>query len=63
MRAVLMQDGRHIAQESSKYIPAEANYSPTDQELLAVIPAAKRWQHLIEALSNEKVTLMMDHHL
>lgn len=60
--AVLMQDGRPIAYESRKYIPAEANYHPTDQELLAIIHAAKTWRYVIEGLPKEKVTLVTDHH-
>lgn len=45
---VLLQDGRPIAFESRKLIPAEAHYSPTELEMLAVVHCCKVWRCYIE---------------
>ena len=62
--AVLMQNGRPIAYESRKYIriPAESRYHTTDQELLAIVEAVKKWRYVIEGLPKEQVRLVTDHH-
>ena len=39
--AVLMQDDHPIAYTSSKFIPAEINYTIGDQELLAVLKLSR----------------------
>jgi hypothetical protein len=41
---VLLQNGKPIAYESRKLLPAERNYTTTEQELLAVV-------HALEALA------------
>lgn len=46
--AVLMQDGRPVAYESRKLIPAERNYTTTEQELLGVVHALKTWRCYLE---------------
>ena len=42
--AVLMQEGRPVAYESRKMIPAELNYTVTEQECLATVHAMKVWR-------------------
>ena len=59
--AVLMQDEHPIAYESRKFIPAEANYTVTEQELLAIIHALKTWRYLLEGLPKEQLTIVTDH--
>ena len=46
--AVLIQDGRPVAYESRKLIPAEINYSATEKEMLASIHALKVWRCYLE---------------
>jgi hypothetical protein len=46
--AVLLQDGKPLAYESRKLIPAERNYTTTEQELLAVVHALKTWRCYLE---------------
>ncbi|HEY9805774.1 MAG TPA: RNase H-like domain-containing protein, partial [Candidatus Obscuribacterales bacterium] len=46
--AVLEQDGRPVAFESRKLIPAERNYHATDRELLAVVHALRVWRCYLE---------------
>ncbi len=41
---VLQQDGHPIAFTSKKYLPAERNYTTTEQELLGVVHALKEWR-------------------
>jgi hypothetical protein len=48
MGAILEQDGRPIAYESRKFSPAEANYTTTDRELMAVIHALTVWRCYLE---------------
>jgi hypothetical protein len=45
---VLLQDGRPIAFESRKLIPAERNYSPTELEMLAIVYCCQKWRVYIE---------------
>ena len=42
--AVLLQDGRPVAYTSSKFAPAEKNYTTGEQELLGVVNAFKEWR-------------------
>ena len=56
--AVLVQEGRPIAFESRKYIPAERNYPVTEQELLGVVHALKVWRCYLEG---SKFTVITDH--
>ena len=46
--AVLLQDGQPIAFESRQMLPAEQNYSVTEQELLACVHALKIWRSYLE---------------
>lgn len=56
--AVLMQDGKPLAYTSKRFIPAERNYSTTDQEFLGVIRALTEWRCYLEG---SQVTLITDH--
>ena len=56
--AVLLQNGHPICYASRKFIPAELNYSVTDQEALASIHAVKIWRCYLEGT---KFTLVTDH--
>ena len=56
--AVLMQNGRPCAFESKKMLPAERNYTATEQEMLAVIHALKIWRCYLEGV---KFTMVTDH--
>jgi hypothetical protein len=42
--AVLSQDGRPVAFKSRKLLPAEKNYTVTEQEMLGVVHALKTWR-------------------
>ena len=57
--AVLMQDSHPVCYASRKFIPAELNYSVTDQEALASIHAIQLWQCYLEGT---KFKLVMDHY-
>ena len=46
--AVLMQNGRPLAYESRRLIPAVVNYTTGEQELLAVVHACKTWRCYLE---------------
>ena len=46
--AVLLQDGQPLAFESRQMLPAEQNYSVTEQELLACVHALKIWRCYLE---------------
>ncbi len=46
--AILIQDGKPIAYESRRMIPAERNYHTTDKELLAVVHALQVWRCYLE---------------
>ena len=59
--AVLMQEGRPVAYESRKMIPAELNYTVTEQECLATVHAMKVWRCYLEGLSKDMLTLVTDH--
>ncbi len=56
--ALLMQEGRPVAFESRKLIPAEVNYSTTEQELLAVVHALGTWRCYLEGV---EFTVITDH--
>ena len=56
--AVLMQDNKPVAYTSSKFIPAERNYTTGEQELLGVFKALKEWRCYLEG---SKTTLVTDH--
>ena len=57
--AVLLQEGHPIAYASKKMIPAELNYSTTEQELLASVFAVQLWRCYLEG---SKFWLVMDHY-
>jgi len=56
--AVLLQEGRPIAYESRKLIPAEVRYTTGEQELLAVVHALKVWRCYLEG---PLFTVITDH--
>jgi transposase InsO family protein len=45
---VLIQEGKPVAYCGRKLIPAEVNYSTTEQELLAIVYATQQWRHYLE---------------
>ena len=55
----LQQDGSPIAFESRKLLPAEQNYTTTEQELLGVVHALKVWRCYLEG--EEEFTVYTDH--
>ena len=57
--AILTQNGRPIAYFSSKFSPAERNYTTTEQEMLGIIKALKEWRCYLEGC--EGLTLVTDH--
>ena len=59
--AVLMQEGRPCAFESRGYNDAEANYTVTEQEQLAVVHAMKAWRYLLEGIPQNNLQLVTDH--
>ena len=59
--AVLFQGGHPCAYDSHKFGPAERNYAPGDQELLAVIRALSTWRCFLEG-AKVRFTLVTDHH-
>ena len=56
--AVLLQEGRPVAFESRRLIPAEVNYLTTEQELLAVVHALQTWRCYLEGV---EFTVVTDH--
>ena len=54
--AVLMQSDRVIAYTSSKFIPAERNYTTGEQELLGVVKAMQEWRCYLEGADSVLVT-------
>ena len=56
--AVLTQGGKPIAYISTKFSPAEKNWSTTEQELYAVINALKNWRCYLEGVP---FTVVTDH--
>ena len=59
--AVLLQDHRPVSFVSRKMIPAELNYTTTEQECLAVIHALKVWRCYLEGQPKERLTIITDH--
>lgn len=59
--AVLLQDGHPVAYTSRRLIPAEINYTTTEQELLAVVHALTTWRCYLEGASHD-FTIVSDHH-
>ena len=57
--AVLMQDGKPVAYESRRLIPAETRYTTTEQEMLAVVHALKMWRCFLEG--GARFTIKTDH--
>jgi hypothetical protein len=55
---MLMQNGRPIAFESRKLIPAELRYSATELEMLAVVYCIEKWRCYVEG---REVQLYTDH--
>lgn len=56
--AVLMQNGKPVAYYSKKFIPAEVNYTTTEQEMLAVVNALQEFRCYVEGV---EFTLITDH--
>ena len=56
--AVLLQEGKVVAYTSKKFIPAEKNYTTTEQELLGVVNALGEWRCYFGA---SDLTLVTDH--
>lgn len=54
--AVLLQQGRPVAFESTKLSSAERNYTTGEQELLAVVYAMRTWRCYLEGLEFTMVT-------
>ena len=54
--ALLMQNKRVIAYTSSKFSPAEKNYTTGEQELLGVIKAMQEWRCYVEGAESVLVT-------
>ena len=54
--AVLTQDDKPIAYESSKFSPAERNWSTGEQELWAVIHALQTWRCYLEGVPFKVIT-------
>ena len=54
-----MQDNKPVAYTSSKFIPAEHNYTTGEQELLGVFKALKEWRCYLEG---SKTTYNPNHH-
>ena len=61
--AALMQDHgsglQPVAFFSKKMLPAEMNYAPHEQELLAVVKACKHWRHYLH--SDQPFIVLADH--
>ena len=57
--AILVQAGRPVAYYSSKFSPAEVNYTTSEQEMLAVIKALKEWRCYLEGCKG--LTVVTDH--
>ena len=57
--AVLQQEGRPVAFASRRMTPAERNYHPGEQELLAAIFALQQWRCYLEGAD---FVLVTDHH-
>jgi hypothetical protein len=53
---VLMQEGRPIAYTSSKFSPAERNYTTFDQEMLALVHACAKWRCYLHGRPFQLVT-------
>ena len=58
---VLLQDGRPLAFESRKMIPAELNHTVSEKECLPTVHAMKVWRCYLEGISKGKLTLVTDH--
>lgn len=54
--AVLTQEGKPIAYESSKFSPAERNWTTGEQELWAVIHALQTWRCYLEGVPFKVIT-------
>ncbi len=59
--AVLMQEGHPVAFGSRKMIPAELNYTTSEQECLATVYAMQKWRCYLEGLDEDQITLVTDH--
>ena len=57
--AILQQDGGPVAFESRKLLPAEQNYTTTEQELLAVVQSLKIWRCYLKG--EEEFTMFTVH--
>ena len=57
--AVLTQEGRPVAYFSSKFSPAERNYTTREQELLGIIKALKEWRCYLEG--SQGLSIVTDH--
>ena len=56
--AVLLQDKHPVAYSSKKYIPAEKNYTVSEQEMLGIVHALTEWRCYLEG---SRMTLVTDH--
>ena len=59
--AILVQAGRPVAYVSSKFTPAEVNYTTGEQELLGVVKALKEWRCYLEGC--KELTVITDHNV
>jgi transposase InsO family protein len=57
--AVLVQEGKPLAYFSSKFNPAERNYTTGEQEMLGLIKALREWRCYLEGC--KALTLVTDH--
>ena len=57
--AILVQNNRPVAYFSSKYTPAERNYTTGEQELLGVVKALREWRCYLEGCVG--LTVITDH--
>ena len=57
--AVFTQEGRPVAYFSSKFSPAERNYTSGEQELLGIIKSLKEWRCYLEG--SQGLSIVTDH--
>ena len=59
--AVLLQNGRPLAFDSSKLTEGESQWHTTDKQMLASVNAMRTWRCYLEGVSAENCTLVTDH--
>jgi hypothetical protein len=57
--AILVQNGQPVAYFSSKFSPAEVNYTTGEQEMLGIIKALREWRCYLEGCT--ELTIVSDH--